>query len=126
MAGRASRGTLLMFLTACGNRWPRLQRRLANTVGHGPGPLDVTGSLDTPGHGLAFNCAHPYEVQRSGAEGEFVFGRAETWRGGAAVTVSMTNTDRYGTATAQAWDRLQSVRLTRLSIDELGHWTTAP
>lgn len=42
--------------------------------------------------------------------GEFVFGRRETWGEPDAVTV--TNTDRYGTATALAWDRLHP-RLTR-------------
>ncbi|MFE9637169.1 NF041680 family putative transposase [Streptomyces sp. NPDC006463] len=42
--------------------------------------------------------------------GEFVFGRPETW--GEATAVTVTNTDRYGTATAQAWDRLHP-RLTR-------------
>lgn len=42
--------------------------------------------------------------------GEFVFGRPETWGEASAVTV--TTTDRYGTATARAWDRLHP-RLTR-------------
>lgn len=42
--------------------------------------------------------------------GEFVFGLPETWGDPDAVTV--TDTDRYGTATAQAWDRLHP-RLTR-------------
>ncbi|MFD7262225.1 NF041680 family putative transposase [Streptomyces sp. NPDC059874] len=36
--------------------------------------------------------------------GEFVFGRPETW--GEAAVVTVTDTERYGTATAQAWDRL--------------------
>ncbi|PVC76683.1 NF041680 family putative transposase [Streptomyces sp. CS081A] len=42
--------------------------------------------------------------------GEFVFGRPETW--GEVTAVTVTSTDRYGTATAQAWDRLHP-RLTR-------------
>lgn len=42
--------------------------------------------------------------------GEFVFGAPATWGEASAVTV--TNTDRYGTATAQAWVRLHP-RLTR-------------
>ncbi|WP_331739828.1 transposase (plasmid) [Streptomyces goshikiensis] len=42
--------------------------------------------------------------------GEFIFGRPETW--GEATAATVTNTDRYGTATAQAWDRLHP-RLTR-------------
>lgn len=42
--------------------------------------------------------------------GEFVFGRPETW--GEATVTTVTDTDRYGTATAQAWDRLYP-RLTR-------------
>lgn len=42
--------------------------------------------------------------------GEFVFGQPETW--GEATEVTVTNTDRYGTATVQAWDRLHP-RLTR-------------
>ncbi|MFG2483538.1 transposase [Streptomyces virginiae] len=42
--------------------------------------------------------------------GEFVFGRPETW--GEATVVTLTDTDRYGTATATAWDRLHP-RLTR-------------
>lgn len=42
--------------------------------------------------------------------GEFIFGRLETWGDPDAVTI--TNTDRYGIATAQAWSRLHP-RLTR-------------
>ncbi|MEF9880853.1 NF041680 family putative transposase [Streptomyces sp. P9-A4] len=42
--------------------------------------------------------------------GEFVFGRPDTW--GEVAVVTATDTDRYGTATAQAWDRLHP-RLTR-------------
>lgn len=42
--------------------------------------------------------------------GEFVFGRPETW--GELAVVTVTDTDRYGTAIAQAWDRLHP-RLTR-------------
>lgn len=42
--------------------------------------------------------------------GEFVFGRPQTW--GDPDTVTVTDTDRYGIATAQAWDRLHP-RLTR-------------
>ncbi|KPH99340.1 hypothetical protein OV450_5278 [Actinobacteria bacterium OV450] len=42
--------------------------------------------------------------------GEFVFGRPETW--GDPDVVTLTGTNRYGTATAQAWDRLHP-RLTR-------------
>ncbi|MFD5423875.1 NF041680 family putative transposase [Streptomyces sp. NPDC127069] len=42
--------------------------------------------------------------------GEFVFGRPGTW--GDPDVVTLTDTDRYGTATAQAWDRLHP-RLTR-------------
>lgn len=41
--------------------------------------------------------------------GEFVFGDPATW--GEATKVTVTNTDRYGTAAAQAWDRLHA-RLT--------------
>ncbi|MFJ6574890.1 transposase [Streptomyces sp. NPDC091368] len=36
--------------------------------------------------------------------GEFAFGAPATW--GEATKVAVTNTDRYETATAQAWDRL--------------------
>lgn len=36
--------------------------------------------------------------------GEFVFGDPATW--GDATAVTVTNTDRYGAATAKAWDRL--------------------
>lgn len=42
--------------------------------------------------------------------GEFVFGDPATW--GAQQAVTTTDTRRYGTATAQAWDRLHP-RLTR-------------
>ncbi|AYG85303.1 hypothetical protein DWB77_07520 [Streptomyces hundungensis] len=42
--------------------------------------------------------------------GEFVFGRPGTW--GDPDVLTLTDTDRYGTATAQAWDRLHP-RLTR-------------
>lgn len=42
--------------------------------------------------------------------GEFVFGRPETW--GEVAVVTVTDTERYGTATTQAWDRLRP-RLTR-------------
>ncbi|MFI8453738.1 NF041680 family putative transposase [Streptomyces erythrochromogenes] len=42
--------------------------------------------------------------------GEFVFGRPETW--GEVTVATVTDTDRYGTATARAWDRLHP-RLTR-------------
>lgn len=41
---------------------------------------------------------------------EFVFGDPTTW--GRATAVTVTNTDRYGAATAQGWDRLHP-RLTR-------------
>ncbi|MFJ2008723.1 NF041680 family putative transposase [Streptomyces chartreusis] len=44
--------------------------------------------------------------------GEFVFGKPDTWGDEQAVTV--TDTRRYGKATAQAWDRLHP-RLTRRS-----------
>lgn len=36
--------------------------------------------------------------------GEFIFGDPATW--GEATAATVTNTDRYGLATAQAWDRL--------------------
>lgn len=51
--------------------------------------------------------------------GEFVFGDPVTW--GEATAVTVTNTDRYGTATAQAWDRLLP-RLTRRAawLDHVG------
>ncbi len=49
-------------------------------------------------------------VMRKPVPGEFVFGDPATWSETTAVTV--TNTGRYGTATAQAWDRLHP-RLTR-------------
>lgn len=45
--------------------------------------------------------------------GEFVFGSPETW--GEAAVVTVTDTERYGTATAQAWDRPHP-RLTRRAV----------
>ncbi len=53
--------------------------------------------------------------------GGCVFGRAETWGEVTVVTVTVTDTGRYGTATAQAWDRLHP-RLTRRAAwrDHLG------
>ncbi|MEV8419134.1 transposase, partial [Streptomyces niveus] len=51
--------------------------------------------------------------------GEFVFGDAATW--GEVTAVTQTSTTRYGTAIAQAWDRLHP-RLTRRAawIDDEG------
>ena len=59
----------------------------------------------------------PIPARRPGSQGrppkhggEFAFGDPETW--GAEQAMTSTDTHRYGTATARAWDRLHP-RLTR-------------
>ncbi|WP_323188038.1 NF041680 family putative transposase [Streptomyces sp. NBC_01264] len=101
----------IMIVVDAGYDAPRLAHLLADL------PLEILGRtrsdrvMRRPAPSREeFHRDHPAGGRPPRHGGEFVFGRPDTWGGEQAVTV--TDTRRYGKATAQAWDRLHP-RLTR-------------
>ncbi|TGB00023.1 NF041680 family putative transposase [Streptomyces sp. MZ04] len=123
-AGQWQTGDLdIMIVVDAGYDAPRLAHLLADL------PIEILGRtrsdrvMRRPAPSREeFHREHPDGGRPPKHGGEFVFGKPDTWGGEHAATV--TETRRYGKATARAWDRLHP-RLTRRAA-WLDHTTELP
>ncbi|MEV0749796.1 NF041680 family putative transposase [Streptomyces sp. NPDC050273] len=108
-AGQWRTGDLdILVVLDAGYDAPRIAHLLANL------PVEILGRMRS-GRVMRKAVPVPWICPPQGGRppkhgGEFVFGDPATW--GEVTAVTQTSTTRYGTATAQAWDRLHP-RLTR-------------